>query len=322
MTKKWNVDRCVKEAREWISHSEDFQFRQPVAHLASIKDWRQEIGHAPFRLDQISHWYGQHAAIAYYENDWRRMSEFASLAAYCDAVSIAVNVNVRTARPNLSGGSQAKAGLKLARAIVIGRDEEARIIARKISQEHSNNRWYDAGATAIGPFCVRLYADYLGEADPFLGVTVRELPAYQTILEYWRDPNEQKIRSALYDAGQRHVAQSALSHSMMDVEWPEFQSFPAEILAILKLREAFGLPAFSNMPWPDGLAYAILPETFPPVPYPDFLTALIQSIRKKAPAFRDGLPTIDSVGQAQAPGDKSQNPFTRILRLVGITRDR
>ncbi len=165
------------------------------------------------------------------------------------------------------------AAIVLARAISLGCWVEADRIAniirgglterRKVGGRQQPICAFDAiHVTRVAPFVLNLYAQWTGKPFPLEGLPVISMEAYEPLLSLWQTEDLTALEQALFVACDLHMERSKLSQ----VESFEFIDevdilHPAEILAVLRLREAKGLanPAIDHplMQTPVGRLFEI-----------------------------------------------------------------
>jgi hypothetical protein len=100
------------------------------------------------------------------------------------------------------------------------------------------------------------------------------------------------LNSALVEACNYHVAQSRndTNKEIFDITQTPFQLYPAEILAVIRLREQRGLqqPTVDH-PLMDMPTAKLRPPIQHPVIYPEFLVETIAKAKVTASEYTEGL---------------------------------
>lgn len=294
MRRVWQAKNCYKAEREWVRRegNEEWMLHSNLAELNSFTDWNDKIGGAGGWLESISKWYGALGGVELYKGDIESGLLNLSTAALCDYVSLVMRANFYSFRRDKMGQlSSQNFNLKLGRLISLGFFEKSSIMAEKMSASYPRSMYYEEYLQNCS-FVLRLYLRSLGLSEKIGGLPRIEFPPYLTIMDHFldEDPSE-TLCVALVEACDFHVAQSRdyTNSATYEFSEPTFQLYPAEILAILRLRENRGLPPahieHTLMDTPNAKLYPIQL----PAAYPDFLADFVTRLKTAAPRYADGL---------------------------------
>jgi len=243
-------------------------------------------------LSQLSVWYGSLGGIEIYKGDTAAGLANLAIASLCDFVGISVFVN-RTRAMNFAYPLYflSTDALKLARLISLGFFKEAKIIAEKLNGAIYRSEHADV-PTQLAKFVLTLCFRSLEIPSPTVYLARPDLDFYRTILVHYLDEDPSAcLSSALAESCEYHIEQSRdnTNSGSYDISDKSFQLYPAEILAVLRLREQRGLSQPSIDHSLMDMRTAKLHPIQLPATYPDFLVDIISKMKAAAPRFADGL---------------------------------
>ena len=292
MPRQWNAEKCYMAIREWLPPNQEFQYLTPKAELERIKDLRNDIFKIDTDLRMIAYWYGKHGVSEVSEGNVNDGLDHMTFAVFCEMIATVIDANLRKQMVKKAPCQFFKMdGLCLARAVAIGCTREAVVMGENMGIAGLEGIYFDLTKITISRFVMRLHAASLGIPDPFAEIPSKDLPAYRTILDHWRDvdPHPHLI-PAIMEACDYHVAESHVSNRVpYEIEWDAFQLHPVEILMVLRLREQNGLPPLQIDHKLMHLPTARLLPVSPVHEYPAYLVRLVNRLKSETPDLAYGL---------------------------------
>ncbi len=150
------------------------------------------------------------------------------------------------------------AAMRVSRALFLRRFADAVAIHKRVVAGLRDEFLSLTDVTRLGPFILRLVAEWRGEPDPVVGVFgLLSEPAYEEMLAIWRIPDASALQQAVDSMCSVHRTRSGEPD---DNEWFEFSwdfeyLWPVEILTVFALREELGLsyPEIREPYFPESL---------------------------------------------------------------------
>jgi hypothetical protein len=134
-------------------------------------------------------------------------------------------------------------GLTLARALALGRLDEAEELGGLMLRGLVGGLVHGAGVTWVGVFLLRLHGSWK-QVDVWMPDQVfLPLEGYQPLLDHWQIADDALVSRAILQACDFHTRLNGdLDDERIVDFWIEvYQIYPVEILAVLRLRQVLGL---------------------------------------------------------------------------------
>lgn len=246
MARKWNLKRFLHEHKEWLSRSENKTrlydeprktIEQAIASQPTPGDMRVFYG----ELECIALWEAVHGTVLVSEGNPTGWSHICASVKYdgwkvrilawlCergeDAASrLALNHTCRCLASSVALHQDAFAhwcGLRLINCIETGNDVFP--------------KW---DLTPFEPFMVKLYALWRGRNLDVRRPHICPLGVYQQVFDAWN--SEQAFAAALRAICDYHCARTDQLGDN-EFQWGVYNVFPAEVLALQRIRKELGLP--------------------------------------------------------------------------------
>ena len=287
-----SLKKTLKECGQWLTYPDR------IDHSAALNTWLA-VPTRPARLpgDPISdagHFNSISACDAYRRKDLADVANFLQWAVDWRALELRYRGMYSARRPDLGNWPrQFWDSMKAAGPLMLSQWELGEVCAERFLQmAEKDQRVNQPPATrrvnhnTNDVFLIGLFSQAFDRPTTFTP-RLPLIEPYQQLLDVWRTADETKFQSAMQAASEFHIsrAKGSTNHKFYEFDTAFDGVFPAELLAVMALRQRDGLPAFAaghllvDGPWQ---VISQLPEAAPdPLmlqveaqlkrDYPDFL---------------------------------------------------
>lgn len=228
----------VGQLRRWCNDPSNDP-AQPDGSLALLRDG---IGkRAPFRimaaLEDLVPWYGSTGAREILDGNpdgWRAIQQ--CLMCRYWALRIGAHRYDRDARPDRPNVDLvSNAALALVHAVALGNNDVSAWIGDRMVRSLDDGAFGSWQHTPFEPFALKLWGMAVGREISYAGRGIRSLGVYQGVLDAWNDAAG--LERALYAACDYHLKNATPGAGFPEFQWPPYDLFPAEVLAIVEVRK-------------------------------------------------------------------------------------
>ncbi len=246
MARKWNLKRLLRDYKEWLSRSDlkTLHYEKPREAI------EQAIGSEPTppglrvfygELEDIALWEAVYGTVLVSEGNQAGWSHLCASAKY-DGWKVRLLVWLcergedRASELDLNHACRC-----LAASIAMHQDAFAHWCGSRLIKciDTGNDVFPEWHLTAFEPFMVKLYALWQGRDLDVRRPGICRLGVYQQVFDAWK--SEQGFAAALRAICDYHCARSDQLGDN-EFQWSVYDVFPAEVLALLRIRQELGLP--------------------------------------------------------------------------------
>lgn len=246
MAQKWNLKRFLREYKEWLSRSDNKtrlynepqkEIEQAMASEPTPSGLRVFYG----ELGCIALWEAVHGTVLVLEDNQAGWSHVcSSVKSNGWKVRILVGLCERgedaASRLDLNGTCRC-----LAAPIALRQNHFAHWCGSRLVRciETGNDVFLKWDLTPFEPFMVKLYALWRGRNLDVRHPHICPLGVYQQVFDTWE--SEQAFAAALRAICDYHCERTD-QRGDNEFQWSPYDVFPAEILALQRVRQELGLP--------------------------------------------------------------------------------
>lgn len=244
-TRKWNLKQKLRELESWLRpETTGFKRDQPRRELADLLRTHEPhtLGFIANYLGYIALWENQSGAYAVLRGDesgWSHLRLGLDYSAWKLRTVCAEHEQLLSQSGNPDVGlAHGLAARSLAQAIALRDDKFSDWCGQRMLQDVLNPKSFfqDWTLTPFHPFMARLYACWRGYSIDTENASLRNVGIYQRLWDTWKD--DQAYINALLQACDFHTARTApLDNEFTEFWEPPLQVFPAEILAVQRIRQ-------------------------------------------------------------------------------------
>jgi hypothetical protein len=254
--KPLKTKKIYKETKSWISDSIKFIFedsQENINKFLNNEELRSRYGTLMVSCSQLSVWYEQSFIVSAFEEDISSQQLLLE-SLECDIAELfiqekfqASNYQYRLANPEKQFVKNLfrEHGLIFAKCFALGDLENAEWLGNAIINDLKIEMFSSLYAR-VAQFMLRLFCSWKNIDFPKFPYSdeLSVLPdCYTTILETWKEQKSIELENALFEACEFHIEESKYDTQKRYFEFNDhfYRLFPAEILAVIQLRQNLNL---------------------------------------------------------------------------------
>ena len=290
-----SLKKTLKECGQWLKYP-NHQAR-PVTYAGALQAWL-EVQERPALMNGVplyilGHYYGIAACDAYRRQNLDEVAQYLRTAVAWRALEVRHDGMYSARRPDLGNWPrQFWDSMKAAGPLMLSQWELGTVCAEHFLQmAEKDQRVNQPPATRMlnhnthDVFLIGLFSQAFDRPTTFTP-RLPLIEPYQQLQDVWRTSDEAVFQAAMHAASEFHItrAKSSTANKFYEFNYDIDRLFPAELLAVMALRQRDGLPAFTarhllvDGPWqvigqlpeaaPDPLILQV--EAQLKLDYPDF----------------------------------------------------
>jgi len=283
----WSLKRALKLLVEWVPNQKTFQIDSSIESLEKIlagEELEYPIMEISSRLAYMGSWHGSSGCLRILEGDsdgWRDIQ--GALRFWTSSAQIMVRARQLKGQGHFL---RTNAVLCLAHSIAVREDSLADWLGQSLLTDLGEGGLYayDWSDSPLQLLMIQLYANWRNIDLDIASRGIGSLEPYDQLLAAWESPGE--MVQALESACDFHCLRSPYGPDRMENEfvYPPYDLFPAEILAIRRLREDEGLPTPEIEHKLLDSPFSTLPDPIPEFEY-ELLDRALDHARQELPGL-------------------------------------
>lgn len=245
----WNLEDLTRKTLDWIRNpkTEEMFWKTPVAEIRSLIDSKKAVRDFVLPLWYVGTWEGMNGALAVLNGDhggWGRLAKSANFWYWDHRIEIHRSGEGRFRINKLGMAYTPKVALCLAHLMANGWIEQAKWLGdRLVSGFSSPKAPFAWPNTPFEPFITCLFQKWQGVPEDERVFADADLEVYGPVLASL-EADEASFESAVVGACDYHVERIGDPDDLgyPEFHWPVYNVFPAEILAIERVRGWLGHP--------------------------------------------------------------------------------